>query len=257
MVLFFPLLLKAQNYTITYKVYLNNMKDTGVLHIDRKTGSFYSEKSEYDEPHTTRTEQSTGENETMTYVHTTFGSKKKSYQIYPVSGDTLINVAFIGSGDQQVRYYEKFIKMKWEIKDSTKTLSGLVCQKATTNFRGRKYIAWFTPQIPIKVGPWKFNNLPGAILQAYDESKAYSWNAKKITRDAEPENIPDFKNLEKLSHKEYVKKNKQLQKEEEAARIKRRLIRKYGPDANIHLDIDDIDISISGGREIIPKRPTN
>jgi GLPGLI family protein len=59
----------------------------------------------------------------------------------------------------------------WKISSDTATFGGLHCQKATTNFKGRNYTAWFCPDMPLHVGPWKLNGLPGVIVQAYDAKK--------------------------------------------------------------------------------------
>ena len=61
--------------------------------------------------------------------------------------------------------------MDWKISGDTMTFGGLHCQKATTHFKGRDYTAWFCPDMPLHVGPWKFNGLPGVIVQAYDAKK--------------------------------------------------------------------------------------
>lgn len=54
------------------------------------------------------------------------------------------------------------------INDSTKAILGHDCQKATCNFRGRQWTAWFALDIPISDGPWKFRGLPGLIMEVYD-----------------------------------------------------------------------------------------
>lgn len=59
----------------------------------------------------------------------------------------------------------------WKISSDTATFGGLHCQKATTHFKGRDYTAWFCPDMPLHVGPWKLNGLPGVIVQAYDAKK--------------------------------------------------------------------------------------
>jgi len=59
----------------------------------------------------------------------------------------------------------------WKICPDTASFGGLHCQKATAHFKGRDYIAWFCPDIPIHVGPWKLNGLPGVIVEAYDAKK--------------------------------------------------------------------------------------
>lgn len=53
----------------------------------------------------------------------------------------------------------------WEIQDSdTKLYLGYTCKKARLNYRGREYFAYFTSDIPIQNGPFKFHGLPGLIL---------------------------------------------------------------------------------------------
>ena len=59
----------------------------------------------------------------------------------------------------------------WKISSDTQTFGGLRCQKATGHFKGRDYTAWFCPDMPLHVGPWKLNGLPGVIVQAYDAKK--------------------------------------------------------------------------------------
>ncbi|MCP9198905.1 GLPGLI family protein [Gramella sp. GC03-9] len=62
----------------------------------------------------------------------------------------------------------------WSIENETKKIKDYQVQKATTSFAGRDYIAWFTPEIPIADGPYKFNGLPRLILEIHD-TKNY-WN---------------------------------------------------------------------------------
>ncbi len=62
-------------------------------------------------------------------------------------------------------------KINWEITQEQKKIGTFDCQKATTRFRGRNYTAWFSPQIPVSDGPWKFHGLPGLILEAYDSEE--------------------------------------------------------------------------------------
>ncbi len=59
----------------------------------------------------------------------------------------------------------------WKIETDTASYGGLVCQKATANYKGRNWIAWFASDLPFSTGPWKLNGLPGLILQAYDDKK--------------------------------------------------------------------------------------
>ncbi|MCQ2197580.1 MAG: GLPGLI family protein [Bacteroidaceae bacterium] len=64
-------------------------------------------------------------------------------------------------------YQDSLPKWNWKLSDSTTTYCGHVCRKATTHFRGRDWIAWYS-DIPVNAGPWKFSGLPGLILAVYD-----------------------------------------------------------------------------------------
>lgn len=59
--------------------------------------------------------------------------------------------------------------VNWEISDEFKKIGSFSVQKATSTFRGRNYTAWFTTEIPIPIGPWKFHGLPGLILEVQDD----------------------------------------------------------------------------------------
>lgn len=56
----------------------------------------------------------------------------------------------------------------WKISADTATFGGLHCQKAICHFKGRDYTAWFCPDLPVHIGPWKLNGLPGVIVDARD-----------------------------------------------------------------------------------------
>ena len=47
---------------------------------------------------------------------------------------------------------------EWTIAGDTASISGYNVQKATTHFGGRDWIAWFTPEIPYRDGPYKFKD---------------------------------------------------------------------------------------------------
>lgn len=73
----------------------------------------------------------------------------------------------------KLRYEEDKNVFDWEILPETKAIQGYEAQKAKTVFRGREFIAWFTTEIPISDGPYKFNGLPGLILQLGDSKSHY------------------------------------------------------------------------------------
>ena len=77
-------------------------------------------------------------------------------------------------------YKEALPIINWEIKSKTKKIEGIPVQKAVGKFRGRNYVAWYATEIPIPLGPWKLNGLPGLIVEAYDTDKEILFLFKKL-----------------------------------------------------------------------------
>lgn len=74
-------------------------------------------------------------------------------------------------------------KFVWElIPEETKKINNFICNKATLNYRSTKLVAYYTNEIPISFGPWKFKGLPGLILEIYNVSgdMFHHWIADKI-----------------------------------------------------------------------------
>jgi len=82
--------------------------------------------------------------------------------------------------DQILVVKEDQYNLKWNILQEIKKIGGFSCQKATTKFRGRTYIAWFTSDIPVPFGPWKFKGLAGLILEVYDVDKVFHIVANNV-----------------------------------------------------------------------------
>lgn len=64
---------------------------------------------------------------------------------------------------------ESKAKINWEIRPETDTIEGFKVQKAVTTFAGKIWHAWFTNEIQIQDGPYKFCGLPGLILSVEDD----------------------------------------------------------------------------------------
>lgn len=69
-------------------------------------------------------------------------------------------------------------KQNWKIESEKKKIGNYNVQKATTNFGGRNWIAWFTPELPFNFGPHKFYGLPGLILEVYDTNDNFKFSFK-------------------------------------------------------------------------------
>lgn len=84
---------------------------------------------------------------------------------------------------QDWRYEEDWEKPEWEISDETKEILGYQCFKATTDYRGRRWTAWFAPEIPVQDGPWKLCGLPGLILEAVDNHREFHFIANGLMQN--------------------------------------------------------------------------
>lgn len=102
----------------------------------------------------------------------------------------------------------------WEIINETDTVFNYPCQKAKTNYAGRTYTAWFTMDIPINDGPWKFGYLPGLILKVTDDENLFQFLAigleqyegnRKIAKDNVKYEKASLKNFNSYVDKEKSK----------------------------------------------------
>lgn len=102
---------------------------------------------------------------------------EKVYKFYP---DMKIQyVERISSGFTPVNIgYDDESKMNWNISAEKAKIGSYNTQKATTEFGGRQWVAWFAADIPLQDGPYKFHGLPGLIVKVEDAEKNYSWELK-------------------------------------------------------------------------------
>lgn len=115
------------------------------------------------------------------------------------------------NGVEKYWYEEEIPEIGWELTNSTKNILGYECQMATGNIHGRKWEVWFTTEVPVMNGPWKFGGLPGLILEATDDSGLYNFTATGIqqtSRSMEP--IYSADNYEKISRIEFLRAKRQF-----------------------------------------------
>ena len=95
--------------------------------------------------------------------------------------------------DGDVFFYEEDIPNQiWELTAEKKMIYSYSCQKAKTTFRGREYEAWYTNDIPINNGPWKFGGLPGLILNISDSTGSYVFECVGIENPKKKEAIKKY-----------------------------------------------------------------
>ncbi len=82
--------------------------------------------------------------------------------------------------------YTNYPKGRRTVQDAVKTILDYQCRKAVCTYRGRNYEAWYCPEIPVSLGPWKFSGLPGLIMSVRDTKGHYTFDISGIEKTHEP-----------------------------------------------------------------------
>ena len=185
---------------IEYSVSINTMGKTGLLFISTKENSYYIEN--YKKYLNTDNKVKIEEKNSSNIIDNSMIDVNKEYVQEYLKNKIINNYDYIGN--RKVQYLDTCNLLKWVIKNESKNIDKYNCTKAICNFRGRNYTAWFSTDIPVTVGPWKFNGLPGLIFEITDESGLYAWNLEKIKSVSTIPKLGVDKNVEKVSLKNFV-----------------------------------------------------
>lgn len=115
----------------------------------------------------------------------------------------------------------------WKMSPEQKKILDYTCMKATLQKDSTTIVAWFTPQIPVKVGPRGINQLPGLILEADINDGDLIISATEVK-------------LEKVDKSKLTmpKKGKKVSNEEFEAIVKEKteeMRQQYGGRGNVHI----------------------
>lgn len=173
------------------------MPDEFILEIGTKASKFYSKKTDaYErlrsnpEAWSAYSQQSRIESEKArasgSYLSTEPVARHGTlviYNNYPQGKRTIHDAVFF---DYYI-FEDDNLPQQWTIiPDSAKTILGYTCQKATCSYRGRDYEVWYTPELPVSVGPWKFLGLPGLIMSVQDAKGHYTFEMTGLMKSKEP-----------------------------------------------------------------------
>lgn len=78
-------------------------------------------------------------------------------------------------------YEEKMPEFEWTLIDKDTTVLGYQAYMAKTTYRGRTWVVYYAPDIPVSDGPWKLSGLPGLILYAKDTKGDFLFEAIGIS----------------------------------------------------------------------------
>ena len=134
---------------------------------------------------------------------------EQTFKNYPAGRVTTLDEL---AGDIcRLRCEEPAEKPRWTLTQDTLTLLGYRCTRATTQFKGRQWSAWYAADIPVSEGPWKLCGLPGLILKAEDDEGHYRFTADGLEQSHGTEPILFGGNdYQPLDRKQYDKMQKRF-----------------------------------------------
>ena len=209
--LFVGLMISAQNNRVIYEykyasdsTKIDSLK-TEWMYLDiNKTGSKYYSKSAFESDsiinESIKKQMASGMKSISVSRNRQGGEVsyevEKTYPDYKISLITNIgNDTYKVSEDRPIN---------WTISTEKKKIGEFQTQKATTHFAGRNWIAWFTADVPIQDGPYKFSGLPGLIVEIADEKNSHKIELKglkKITETVQEEANTQGKDIPFLKKK--------------------------------------------------------
>ena len=139
-----------------------------VLDIDKKGSKYYSEY--------------VFQNDSIMDVHFKKNMATHSDEVIPSSGKEGLIVYKITKSypdfkmnhiitlDMILYNASQQVKLNWKILPEKEKIGNWNAQKAETDFASRHWIAWFSADIPVQDGPYKFHGLPGLIVKIEDKS---------------------------------------------------------------------------------------
>lgn len=104
------------------------------------------------------------------------------------TGETKVYDEYTGSNLNNLKEIGYYLEPQeamsnWILSEDTMTIAGYLCQRADTDFGGRKWTAWFSPEMSeYSDGPYKFRGLPGLIFRVHDAKKTWDFQLVELTK---------------------------------------------------------------------------
>lgn len=184
--LYIGIFIPAQNTRIIYDYqFLKDSTDTNSKIIERMVLDIYSHHSKFyseavAQSDSLRFESAIRQMKTSNSITITSDMKKgevrdKIAKYYP-HYVTFLHTR-VGGTSYKVKDERK---LHWHLTSETKKVNNWEVQKAKVTFAGRNWEAWFTKDIPLQEGPYKFHGLPGLIVEMEDTTKTHRFSLVEI-----------------------------------------------------------------------------
>lgn len=178
---------QSQNGEVTFSFFVYGVKKEAKL-IFNNSQSIFTIKNDHLNKKKVEVIGREEENSNMNidlYFNFDINTPKRFGMLTDIKNNCIIDHKFFPIDFAAIKFDTLFVKDKariisWELLNETKKINSFNCQKARGNFRGRTYTVWFTNDIPVCLGPWKLNGLPGLILEATDSLNQFQFFAEKI-----------------------------------------------------------------------------
>lgn len=220
--------LSAQNTRVVYEYTFKSdststdslKKEWMYLDINKDGSKFYSKrKFENDSIRTESIRKQLALNSRNLSLKTSSSSGDVSYSVEKLAPD--FKTYITTSIDQDNYRVLEDRKIVWKILPEDDKIENYKVQKATTEFAGRKWTAWFASEIPLQDGPYKFYGLPGLILKMEDASGTHLYVMKGlkkftpvVTEELKTDRLP-FLNKKPIdvSRKQYISQLEKFKKD--------------------------------------------
>ena len=99
--------------------------------------------------------------------------------------------------------YESTPSLDWTLTADTLNINGYRCSRAEVTFRGVRWTAWYTEEVPSSVGPWRLRGLPGLIVKATGD--AHTFTLTELRREASAITYASDVKIERMKYPKLLK----------------------------------------------------
>lgn len=199
---------------VTYAVTMNLapeyeegiFEDVWTLEIGQKVSKCYSQVLHKEDLDWTKSETLSDKPTLIrnAFIYPTVGEEVYKYSPYGGRKEDIVTLRLFGF-DDVYRYVDDKPAFNWQLTGEKKVILGYNCQKGVADFRGRTYEAWFTTELPFRDGPYKFDGLPGLILDIQDKEGHYHWSCTGVEVPKKKMEIKQYKWNYVPTDREYVR----------------------------------------------------